>query len=83
MSAAFFYLVAPNEFACTDAGTDEDQRWTIEAPTVDVYLRDVRRDSGNDPEYDVVRPPPPALDATPAGRTAATGTISESRTEKG
>src|SRR5262249_4643546 len=27
MSAAFFYLVAPNEFACTDAGTGEDQRW--------------------------------------------------------
>src|SRR5262249_29466740 len=84
MSAAFFYLVAPNEFACTDAGSDETERWTVEAPTVDEYLRGVLRDSGNDrPTSGGVRPEPPTTDAAAPTVTALTATSPESGMEKG
>jgi hypothetical protein len=44
-SVAFFYLVAPNVFVCTDASTQEGQQWTIEDETVEEYRRRALRDS--------------------------------------
>lgn len=44
-SVAFFYLVAPNVFVCTDASADQGERWTIEEETVDEYRRRALRDS--------------------------------------
>lgn len=54
-SVAFFYLCAPDVFVCTDASTEEAQRWTIEGETIDEYRRRALREAGR-AEADNVAP---------------------------
>jgi hypothetical protein len=45
MSAAFFYRVAPGVSVCTDASSEEEQRWEIEEEVVPEYVRRALHDS--------------------------------------
>ncbi len=54
--AAFFYLVEPGVFWCTDASSEADERWIIEEEIVTEYVRRALHES--DRAYNVVRRAP-------------------------
>jgi hypothetical protein len=76
-SAAFFYLDAAGVFVCTDASSEEGERWIIQEEAVAAYVRRALQESNRD--YNVVRRAPTQQTETEAVAEGPERPVEETR----